>query len=94
MEINSSFVRDMHHNYLVLEEQQFFSFAEEEDFRNRMVLENKISHLLPMEKRVIDGKIAYYYEISQLQSLESMYEKREMSGEEMTKLLKGCVAMF
>lgn len=94
MEINSSFVRDMHHNYLVLEEQQFFSFSEDEDFRNRMVLENRISHLLPMEKRVKDGKIAYYYEISQLQSLESMYEKREMSGEELTKLLKGCVAMF
>lgn len=66
MEINSSFVRDMNHNYLVLEEAEFFSFVpEKEDFRKRMVLENRISHLLPMEKRMINGKTAYYYEINQ-----------------------------
>lgn len=95
MEINSSFVRDMNYNYLVLEEQRFFSFEEEkEDFRNRMVLENRISHLLPMEKRIKDGRTAFYYEISQMQSLESLYERKEMSQEELIKLLAGCVQMF
>lgn len=95
MEINSSFVRDMNHNYLVLEEAEFFSFVpEKEDFRKRMVLENRISHLLPMEKRMINGKTAYYYEINQMQSLESMYEQKEMTREELKKLLKGCVSLF
>lgn len=95
MEMKSYFERDMNHNYLVIEEETFFDGEDSsKDYRERMILENQIPGLLPIEKRKMNGKTKYYYDINQMQTLESLYEKREMNFEELHLVLQGCAQMF
>lgn len=95
MDMKSSFERDMNHNYLVIEKETFFEWEENDnDYRERMVLENKIAGLIPMEKRRMNGRTKYYYDINQMQTLECLYEKKEMTYEELFSILQGCTKLF
>lgn len=95
MECKSKFERDMNHNYLVLEEESFFDTEmEKDDYREKMIVENRIPGLLTIEKRKVNGRTKYYYDINQMQTLENLYEKNEMKYDELLLLLHGCVSMF
>ena len=72
-----SFERNMNHNYMILNQPNFFHEQEEEqDYRVRMLLDNKIEGLLPVSGRTVNGESKYYYEINSLQSMDRVYAKR------------------
>lgn len=91
-----SFERNMNHNYLILKKCDFFEMSKDKttDFRTRMILENLIEGLLPVSHRIVNGESRYYYEINSLQSLDRLYEKKEMKYEELKTLLLGCIKLF
>ena len=85
--------RNMHHNYMILSSYDFFG-EKEEDYTEKMLLSNTIPGLLPVLCRKDAGKTQYCYEINSLQSLERLFEKREMDYEVLRKLLLGCIRIF
>jgi hypothetical protein len=59
-----------------------------------MILENNIPGLLPVRYRNINGQMKYCYEINSLQSLERLYNKKEIDYDELGQILTGCVKVF
>ncbi len=62
---------------------------EEDSFVLQMMLENCIRGLLPFEKRLYNGEIVYYYDITGKHSLEDKIKKQPMKEDEIRKLLQG-----
>ena len=91
-----SFERNMNHNYLILSRCDFFGDkqASQDDYRERMLLDNKIEGLLPVSSQKLNGVSRYYYEINSLQSLDRLLEKNELGYNGLYALLKGCVGVF
>ncbi|MDE7271875.1 MAG: FHA domain-containing protein [Lachnospiraceae bacterium] len=91
-----SFERSMNHNYMILRRCSFFgkNGDNSEDYRTKMLLENRIPGLLPVTHRLINKESCYYYEINSLQSLDRLYEKIEIRYDALRQLLSGCVSLF
>ena len=90
-----SFERNMNHNYMILGQPNFFNEQEEEqDYRVRMLLDNKIEGLLPVSNRMVNGESKYYYEINSLQSMDRVYAKEELNYEQLCTLLRGCIHLY
>lgn len=91
-----SFERNMNHNYLILSRCDFFGNSKEgqNDYRERMLLDNKIKGLLPVSSQKLNGVSRYYYEINSFQSLDRLLEKNELDYNGIYGLLKGCVEVF
>jgi hypothetical protein len=90
-----SYERNMNHNYMILDSCDFFGNGQAgKDFRTKMLLENNIPGLLPVRYRNINGQMKYCYEINSLQSLERLYNKKEMDYNELGQILAGCVKVF
>lgn len=99
MEVTSwtkDYERKMNHNYMILKKCDFFQEQSTKpiDYRTKMLLENKIEGLLPVTYHMFNGEEHYYYEINSRQSLENLYEKREMDYPTICKLLEGCIRLF
>jgi hypothetical protein len=90
-----SFERNMNHNYMILESRDYFGEIVENnnDYRKKMLLENNISGLLPVKHRLVNGQLRYYYKINSLQSLESIYNKKEINYDELKHILGGCIKL-
>lgn len=91
-----SYERNMNHNYFILKKCDFFDKSEDKlsDYRVRMLLENSILGLLPVTHRMLNGESKYYYEINSLQSFSRLYEKKEVTYDELKALLMGCANIF
>ena len=90
-----SFERNMNHNYMILNQPNFFHEQEEEqDYRVRMLLDNKIEGLLPVSGRTVNGESKYYYEINSLQSMDRVYAKEELDYQQLCTLLQGCIHLY
>lgn len=91
-----SFERSMNHNYMILSRCSFFGKTDiqREDYRTKMLLENRIPGLLPVTHRLINGESRYYYEINSLQSLDRLFAKTEIRYDVLRRLLLGCVSLF
>ena len=79
--------QDINHNYMILNksENAKASLAE------RMLLHNNIPGLLKLSVQHLNGKAYYFYDIRSRQSLEVLFEGRNMSGSELKNLLSGLV---
>lgn len=90
-----SFERNMNHNYMVLSRLDFFGCKEDtQDYRVRMLLDNRISGLLGVSHRIVNGESRYYYEINSLQSMDRVYAKDELDYEQLCALLLGCIRLY
>lgn len=76
--------KSMNQNYLVYKNE-----CEEENYELRMLAENQIGHLLPIELRSIDGRDDIYYKIESFQPLSKLYKNREMKLEDVRIVLIG-----
>jgi hypothetical protein len=90
-----SFERNMNHNYMILESRDYFGEIVENnnDYRKKMLLENNIPGLLQVKRRLVNGEMRYYYKINSLQSLESIYNKKEINYDELKHILGGCIKL-
>lgn len=95
-EWNTTYERTMNHTYMVLRTCDFFETEKEEkqDYRTRMLLENRIPGILPVTQRRQNGETCFYYEINSLQSMSQLYEKEEIDAEALESLLHGCIRVF
>lgn len=85
--MRSEYKRDVHHNYLVLEGDRR---VEETSYPVRMLLANALPLFLKCRLQGMDGKMLFYYEITSRQSVETFYEKKKFSYEDL-KLIFGSV---
>lgn len=76
--------KSLNQNYLVYKNE-----CKEENYELRMLAENQIDHLLPMELRSIDGRDDIYYKIESFQPLSKLYKNREMDLEDVRIVLIG-----
>lgn len=79
--------RDLYRNYLVV-------FQDKEEglpYEVKMIQNNKIFGLLPMQVKSVDGKDYYYYDISSLQPCSEIYHKAKLSKEEIRMLIEGII---
>lgn len=73
--------RELNHTYMVLSEWQG-----EEDYRHRMLRENKVPGILPIQKRVINAIAEEYVDITGLQSMEDLFMHRDLQRADVKKL--------
>lgn len=76
--------KSLNQNYLVYKNE-----CGEENYELRMLAENQIDYLLPVELRSIDGRDDIYYKIESFQSLAKLYKNREMKLEDVRMILIG-----
>lgn len=57
-------------------------------FSIRMIQQNQIEYLLDLDVRVVDGQGYYYYNISNMESLEAHYDKRRINYDNIIKLFQ------
>ena len=86
--LHPEYQNSLNQNYLV------FRNAEEETYELRMLMENRIDHLLPLELRLIDGRRDLYYKISSLQSITNVYKNKEMNEKDVRAVLTGLTKAF
>lgn len=82
--LKKNYERNLQRNYLVLEGLKEYVV---EEYVYRMLLDNKIQGILPVTNRLQDGKELYCYEINSMQPLERLYERKNMSYEDIRNLI-------
>ncbi len=87
-ELNPRYYKDAMHNYMILCREENC-----ESYQYKMLAANQVDGLLPCSLRFIDEKCFLYYEITSRQSLACLFEKREMSCEEVNILLQETARM-
>ncbi len=87
-EVKPRYYKDAMHNYMILCSDENF-----ESYQYKMLAANQVDGLLPCSLRFIDEKCFLYYEITSRQSLACLFEKREMSCEEVNILLQEAARM-
>lgn len=80
-----SYRRDLNHNYMILENEKITG----KEYPIRMMEQNHIPELLPLQLRKMDGKIFLYYEITSRQPLVQLYDTISMKSRDIERLLAG-----
>ena len=86
MMLESNYIRELNHNYLVLSPPTEYI---EENFETEIIKQNSINGLLEFDIRYYDGKQMLFYEISSKQSIENLYASSEMDFEIIRQLING-----
>lgn len=84
--MKAEYKRDLQHNYLILE---IPGDAEENNYRLQMIEKNKIAGLLSFHSSRKDGVLQLYYEITSMQPLDSVFEKKAMGYQDIIFVLSG-----
>lgn len=94
--MNVEYKRENHKSYLVLKDQKMEKQMEKEESEGyygvKMLCDNPIKGLLPLSLHIFNGEKELYYDISSKQSLDVLYEKKEMKKEDLEKLFFGMKA--
>lgn len=77
------FRREMNRNYMVMKPER----GRSERYAARMLAENRISGFLPFHEKQIDGRSWFYYDVTSKQPLERILEFRNLTGNELERLL-------
>ena len=80
-----SYRRDLNHNYMILENEKITG----NEYQVRMMEQNSIPELLPLQLRKKNGKSYLYYDITSRQPLTQIYENIGMRSRDIEQLLVG-----
>lgn len=80
-----SYRRDKDHNYMVLDAPGNITG---EEYQVRMIIGNQIPYILKCNKRMVDGKAVFFYEITGKQPMFRKFEKTLLNFEDITDLLQ------
>ncbi len=81
--LQAEYLRDMHNNYLVLKGEE----GSVSGYEVKMLLNNTIEGLLKLELRCIDQMDLFYYDITSLKSVSSIYEIKSLNYNEIKNIL-------
>lgn len=84
--MKTEYKRDLQNNYLVLEP---CAETEEDSYRMYMLEQNNIQGLLAFHSSRKDGVLQFYYEITSMQPLDSVFERKAMGCQDIISLLSG-----
>ncbi|MFA9463513.1 MAG: DUF6382 domain-containing protein [Velocimicrobium sp.] len=79
--------RDLYRNYLVVRQEE----KEQNGYESKMIQNNRIVGLLPVQQKRIDANNFYYYDISSLHPCSEIYQKAKLSKEEIIQLMEGII---
>lgn len=85
-----TFERGLNHNYMVIKGSENKPI----DYQVKMMTENVIRNILKLEIHMVDGHYDYYYEISSKQALRSVYEHKQISCDELIKIIEGTLNAY
>ncbi len=74
---------DLKKAYLILEGGE----GEQEDYQTLMLKENDIQGILKLDVRYVDNQTQYHYDISGKTAFKTLYEKKNLSHEDMKRLV-------
>lgn len=78
-----NYKKDLHHNYIVLPK---LENCNEEAYCVSMLEANNIGGIIRPEPRIIDNVVVYYYDITSMQSIDTIYVKNTINYEELKSL--------
>ncbi len=87
MSVDYSYYSDSQHNYLIIQCPENTS-----DYQYRMIAVNHIKGLITCSLRSIDGLNFLYYDITSHQSMDALFEDREIDPQMMRGILYGLVS--
>ncbi len=76
--------RDLNSNYMILTDEK----PTKDTYEVRMITENRISGFLPCVMQKYEDRTEYFYEITGRQSMELLYERRNLNYEQLRGLLQ------
>ncbi len=79
-----SYRRELDQNYLVLEEKEY-----QENYQVQMLLKNQIPGFLKCRMTRVDRDASFYYEITSMQNLMLVLERKRINLTELVRLLEG-----
>ena len=88
--MNITFKRSGMKNYLVIEKAE----TGNADFREKMIIRNRIPYLARMTPQSVDGEISYYYDIQGKVRMDAVFENRVMTYSEISGFLRVLAAFF
>ncbi len=88
--MNITFKRSGMKNYLVIEKAE----TGNADFREKMIIRNRIPYLARMTPQSVDGEISYYYDIQGKVRLDALFEGRSMTYREIAGFLRVLATFF
>lgn len=83
--------RDLGHNYMILQEEEK---GHKEDFRVKMLMYNEIGSVLAYSIRMMNSSCHYYYDITSKQTMQRMFERRQIQYKDLKQILLGFLSMI
>lgn len=93
-ELSVSYKRNFDNNYLIIKGDEDSGTKALNNYRYRMLIENRIDHFLNFDMKMNDGVYDHYYEISGEQPVKRLYEHKLMKGEDLVKIITEIIAAF
>lgn len=84
-----TYKRGFEHNYLIVKGDDNTAEIRKNNYRIRMMLENRIDNFLKLDMKMNEGIYDYYYEISGMQPLSRVFEHREMKYADLKAIICG-----
>lgn len=85
------FRRELNHSYMVLEE---LDQKITDTYQYQMISNNQIPGLLPCKERMIEGKLAIYFDISSRQPLNQLYEVQKFTAGDFKDIFSSMETVF
>ncbi len=79
-----SYKRDFHHSYIILQDD---SITKLESYEVRILLRSRVPGLLSCQVQNIDNQALFYYEVTSMQPLSSLYENKKFRSEDLHMLI-------
>lgn len=87
MELIREYKRDIYNNYM------YIKAFEKEQFEAKMLLENRIEGIVPMQTRNVDGEEYYYYDITSKQPIANLFERGQLKYEQIKAIFSGIISV-
>ena len=88
--MKAEYRRDMNHNYLVLEKEELDTAS----YQVRILVGNMVPSLLKCRVQGLDGRCLIFYDVTSLQPLSVLYEKKKFRAEDLRLLLSGILGVL
>ena len=81
MELVREYKRDIYSNCM------YIKALWKEQFEAKMLMENKIEGIVPMQTRNVDGEEYYYYDITSKQPVANLFERGQLKYEQIKAIV-------
>ena len=84
--MEAEFRKDLHHNYMIITREEAIRT---EPYCIRMLEQQRLEGVLPLEQRQMNSRHLYYYDITGMQSMYYLLDKSKLSYDKVRRIMKG-----